>query len=83
MESLYHQTNRLVQETQQCFEKLEKVGDPNSDAIEREIQARIDSITRCVQSWNVMTVGFVVRLTYAYAIFILFLISATVKDWTF
>lgn len=45
MEPLYHQTNRLVQETQQCFEKLEKAGDANSDAIEREIQARIDSIT--------------------------------------
>lgn len=48
MEPLYHQTNRLVQETQQCFEKLEKAGDTNSDAIEREIQARIDSITRWV-----------------------------------
>lgn len=46
MESLYHQTNRLVQETQQCFEKLEKVGNTNSDVTEREIQARIDSITR-------------------------------------
>ncbi|PNF26793.1 Golgi SNAP receptor complex member 2 [Cryptotermes secundus] len=45
MEPLYLQTNRLVQETQQCFEKLEKGGDANSDAIEREIQARIDSIT--------------------------------------
>ena len=49
MEPLYHQTNRLVQETQQCFEKLETAGDANSDAIEREIQARIDSITRWVQ----------------------------------
>jgi hypothetical protein len=46
MEPLYHETNRLVQGTQQCFEKLEKAGDANSDAIEREIQARIDSITR-------------------------------------
>ena len=46
MEPLYHQTNRLVQETQQCFEKLDKAGDTNSDATEREIQARIDSITR-------------------------------------
>lgn len=45
MESLYHQTNRLIQETQQCFEKLENVCDINSDTIEREIQARIDSIT--------------------------------------
>ncbi|GFG40988.1 hypothetical protein Cfor_07555 [Coptotermes formosanus] len=45
MEALYHQTNRLVQGTQQCFEKLEKADDINSDAIEREIQARINSIT--------------------------------------
>ncbi|XP_069701979.1 probable Golgi SNAP receptor complex member 2 [Periplaneta americana] len=45
MESLYHQTNRLIQETQHCFEKLEKTGDINSDSIEREIQARIDSVT--------------------------------------
>jgi hypothetical protein len=46
MEPLYLQTNRLVQGTQQCFEKLENAGDSNSDAIEREIQARIDTITR-------------------------------------
>jgi hypothetical protein len=46
MESLYLQTNRLVQGTQQCFEKLENAGDASSDSIEREIQARIDTITR-------------------------------------
>jgi Golgi SNAP receptor complex protein 2 len=45
MEPLYLQTNQLVQGTQQCFEKLENAGDANSDAIEREIQARIDTIT--------------------------------------
>ena len=46
MESLYHQANRLVQETQQCFEKLEKASDQQSDPIEKEIQARIDTVTR-------------------------------------
>jgi hypothetical protein len=61
MESLYHQTNRLVQETQQCFEKLEKAGDASSDAIEREIQTRIDSITRWVPLWCMMTDGFNAR----------------------
>lgn len=45
MESLYHVTNRLVQETQQCFQKLEKHKGGNTEAIEGEIQARIDSIT--------------------------------------
>jgi Golgi SNAP receptor complex protein 2 len=45
MEPLYHQTNRLVQETKRCFVKLENSGDASSDAIEREIQTRIDSIT--------------------------------------
>lgn len=66
MEPLYHQTNRLVQETQQCFEKLEKASDANSDAIEREIQARIDSITRWVPMWC-MTDDFDAR-SYPYEI---------------
>jgi hypothetical protein len=34
---------------------LEKAGDANSDAIEREIQARIDSITRYVW-WQMILV---------------------------
>lgn len=54
MEPLYHQTNRLVQETQQCFEKLEKASDTNSDAIEREIQARIDSITSNCEKLDIL-----------------------------
>ncbi|XP_075236170.1 golgi SNAP receptor complex member 2 [Lycorma delicatula] len=45
MESLYHQTNRLVQETQQCFQQLENNKGGNTQNIEAEIQARIDSIT--------------------------------------
>ncbi|KAJ9591450.1 hypothetical protein L9F63_002056 [Diploptera punctata] len=54
MESLYHQANRLVQETQQCFEKLEKVSDLNSDPIEKEIQARIDTITSICERLDIM-----------------------------
>ncbi|PSN40671.1 Golgi SNAP receptor complex member 2 [Blattella germanica] len=54
MESLYHQTNRLVQETQHCFERLEKVGDANSDPIEKEIQARIDTITSNCERLDIM-----------------------------
>ena len=46
MESLYHQTNKLVQDTQNCFQKLEKCTDAQAESLEREIQARIDSITR-------------------------------------
>ncbi|XP_073985183.1 golgi SNAP receptor complex member 2 [Rhodnius prolixus] len=44
MEALYHQTNALVQETQQCFHKLEKLKGTNTDSFEAEIQARIDTI---------------------------------------
>jgi len=45
MESLYHQTNRLVQETQSCFQRLETLRGTNTDSTEAEIQARIDTIT--------------------------------------
>lgn len=46
MEALYHQTNKLVQDTQSCFQRLEKCTDTEAESLEREIQARIDSITR-------------------------------------
>lgn len=46
MEALYHQTNRLLQETQQCFQKLEKNKGLNTESIEAEIQVRIDSVIR-------------------------------------
>jgi hypothetical protein len=52
--SLYHQTNRLVQETQHCFEKLEKAGYTNSDTTETEIQARIDSITSNCEKLDIL-----------------------------
>ncbi|XP_014244072.1 Golgi SNAP receptor complex member 2 [Cimex lectularius] len=45
MESLYHKTNGLVQETHDCFQRLEKLKGSDTDSIEAEIQARIDTIT--------------------------------------
>lgn len=46
MESLYHQTNRLVQEVQQGFASLETCprGNPVNN-LENDLQARIDQIT--------------------------------------
>lgn len=44
MESLYHQTNRLIQDIQQNFQQLEK--QPNLAAsIESEIQSKIHTVT--------------------------------------
>ncbi|XP_063224207.1 Golgi SNAP receptor complex member 2 [Bacillus rossius redtenbacheri] len=45
MESLYHHTNNLIQETQQCFQRLENAYGKETEPIEKEIQARIDTIT--------------------------------------
>ncbi|KAL1140815.1 hypothetical protein AAG570_000743 [Ranatra chinensis] len=45
MESLYHQTNSLVLETQECFQKLAQLKGTDTQGVEAEIQARIDSIT--------------------------------------
>lgn len=45
METLYHQTNKLVQQTQQYFQNLE--ANPNNyEAIEAEIQEKINQINR-------------------------------------
>lgn len=46
LESLYHQTNGIVQETQSSFQKLENCGADQAEFLEREIQARIDTIIR-------------------------------------
>lgn len=44
MEVLYHQTNQLIQETSDLFQKLEK--DPsNHEAIETAIQSKINAIS--------------------------------------
>ena len=45
MEALYHQTNILIQETQACFERLNKAGGANAEALEKEIQDRISTVT--------------------------------------
>lgn len=46
MEALYHQTNILIQETQACFERLNKAGGGNAEALEKEIQDSISTVTR-------------------------------------
>ncbi|CAG0908489.1 unnamed protein product, partial [Cyprideis torosa] len=45
METLYHQTNGLIQETQSGFGRLERLSGKEAEAMEAEIQARIDQIT--------------------------------------
>lgn len=45
MEALYHQTNKLIQEIQSGFVRLERANDENAHEIENEIQIRIDQIT--------------------------------------
>lgn len=47
METLYHQTNKLVQETQYLFSQLEKKP-PNLEVveIEQEIESKIQTINR-------------------------------------
>jgi hypothetical protein len=48
MDILYYQTNKLLLEVQQSFESLERHVGAQAEAIEREIQARIDQATRYV-----------------------------------
>ncbi|KAJ8934098.1 hypothetical protein NQ318_010881 [Aromia moschata] len=45
MDTLYNQTNKLIQQTQQCFQLLES-NVKNAVEIEAEIQEKIDSINR-------------------------------------
>lgn len=45
MEALYHQTNKLTQEIQQSFVRLERASGDEAHLVENEIQARIDQIT--------------------------------------
>ncbi|XP_046393461.1 Golgi SNAP receptor complex member 2 [Ischnura elegans] len=46
MEQLYHTTNRLSMETQQCFEKLEKTSGTQTEELLVEIQLKISEIDR-------------------------------------
>lgn len=43
METLYHQTNQLLQETSELFQKLER--DPSNCGIENSIQTKINAIS--------------------------------------
>ncbi|BES97584.1 unnamed protein product [Nesidiocoris tenuis] len=55
MEALYHQTNGLVQQTQECFKKLEQLrGSNDTIKIELEIQGRIDTITSNCEKLDIM-----------------------------
>lgn len=44
METLYHQTNKLIQQTQQSFQNLEN--NSNYVEIENEIQEKINQINK-------------------------------------
>lgn len=46
LESLYHQTNGLVQNTQLGFQKLETANPEQAAALEKDLQGNIDTITR-------------------------------------
>uniref|UniRef100_A0A6M2DSR1 Putative golgi snap receptor complex member n=1 Tax=Xenopsylla cheopis TaxID=163159 RepID=A0A6M2DSR1_XENCH len=53
MESLYHQTNRLIQDIQQNFQQLEK--QPNLAAsIESEIQSKIHTVTTNCEKLDIL-----------------------------
>ncbi|XP_013787596.1 Golgi SNAP receptor complex member 2-like [Limulus polyphemus] len=45
METLYHQTNRLVEDVQHSFARLEHCLQEEAHTLENEVQARIDQIT--------------------------------------
>jgi len=46
LESVYHQTNNTIQNTQSNFQELERCAAEYAEQLEKEIQAKIDSITR-------------------------------------
>ena len=45
MDTLYHQTNKLIQQTQQTFQSLEQSG-ANAVEVEVDIQEKINAINR-------------------------------------
>lgn len=45
METLYHQTNRLIQETQEYFQQLEN-NRGDQDVIEKNIQDNITAVNK-------------------------------------
>lgn len=46
METLYHQTNKLIQETQHIFSQLERKSDADLQEMEQAIQEKIGLINR-------------------------------------
>lgn len=45
MEALYHQTNRILQEIEQSFQKLVQIpGQPDNYDVENEIQMKITQV---------------------------------------
>ncbi|CAD7006595.1 probable Golgi SNAP receptor complex member 2 [Ceratitis capitata] len=44
MEALYHQTNRMIQEIEQSFQKLSQLNGPNTTDVENEIQMKITAV---------------------------------------
>ncbi|KAK6644549.1 hypothetical protein RUM43_000816 [Polyplax serrata] len=54
MEALYHQTNKLVEETQSFFARLERSMKQDAESLEEEIQTRIDIITKNCEKLDIM-----------------------------
>lgn len=44
MDSLYHQTNRMIQEIEQSFQKLAQISGLDTANIENEIQMKITAV---------------------------------------
>lgn len=54
METLYHQTNRMVLETQEYFHNLDRVVGKDADNADGEIQERLKSISKNCEKLSVM-----------------------------
>lgn len=44
MEALYHETNRCIQDIQQCFQQLNSVTQANAGVLENQISVKITSV---------------------------------------
>uniref|UniRef100_A0A8D8YDT4 Golgi SNAP receptor complex member 2 n=1 Tax=Cacopsylla melanoneura TaxID=428564 RepID=A0A8D8YDT4_9HEMI len=54
MEALYHQTNRMVLETQEYFHNLDRIVGDDSEQINKEIQDRLNSISKNCEKLSIM-----------------------------
>lgn len=69
MENLYHQTNKLIQQTQQTFQRLEST--PNSYVeIETDIQEKITQINRYVIKYREGRFRFVIGLFVCFIVIV-------------